>query len=135
VTAFVDTSGLIALLDADDAAHGEIRSAWRHAVLHGEGLVMTDYVLVEAVAVAQRRWGLEGVRALTEEFLPLIVLESVPAERLRTAIDMMLATDRRRLSLVDCVSFAHMRSAGLREYLGLDSHFDEQGFRRYAPED
>lgn len=135
MAAFVDTSGLVALLDADDPSHGETRDAWRSAVLSGEGLVTTDYVVVESVAVAQRRWGLPAVRTLVDEHLPLVVIEPVAAERLRGAIDMLLTAGRRRLSLVDCVSFAHMRHAGLSRYIGLDSHFEAQGFRRYVPED
>ena len=34
---------------------------------------------------------------------------------------------------VDCVSFGVMRRMGIRKYLWLDPHFDEQGFTRYAP--
>jgi uncharacterized protein len=44
----------------------------------------------------------------------------------------LLTAGRRRLSLVDCVSFAVMRARQIDEYLGLDPHFDEQGFRRFA---
>ena len=135
MTAFVDTSALIALLDADDLAHGEVREAWRSAVLDAEGLVTTDYVVVEAVAVAQRRWGLDAVRALVGEFMPLIEVEAVPADDRTAAVNALLAAGRRGLSLVDCVSFITMRRMGTRDYLGLDSHFDEQGFSRYAPAD
>lgn len=132
---FVDTSGLIALLDSDDTAHAAVRGAWRQAVMTGEGLITTDYVVVESVAVAQQRWGLEAVRTLTDQFVPLIEVESVPAEVLMSAIGVLLTAGRRRLSLVDCVSFIRMRAVNARDYLGADAHFDEQGFRRYAPAD
>lgn len=131
---FIDTSALIAILDEDDPAHGASREGWRRAVDGASGLVTTDYVLLEAVAVAQRRWGLDAVRTLNEEFLPLIYVEQVSSEDRAAALIALLAAGRRRLSLVDCVSFAFMRRTGVRDYLGLDPHFDDQGFTRYAPE-
>jgi len=134
VSVFVDTSGLIALLDADDAAHGDCRESWRMATESASGLVTTDYVLLETVAVAQRRWGLDAVRTVVNEFLPLIEVDRVSADDRAAALTALLAAGRRRLSLVDCVSFAVMRRAGIRDYLGLDPHFDEQGFMRCAPE-
>lgn len=135
MTAFVDTSALIALLDTDDPAHGDARDAWRGAVLDAEGLVATDYVVVEAVAVAQRRWGLGAVRVLVDELIPLIEIQSVTVDDRVAGVNALLAAGRRRLSLVDCVSFVTMRRMGIRDYLGTEPHFDEQGFRRYAPED
>lgn len=135
MTAFVDTSALIALLDTDDPAHGEVREAWREAVLDAEGLVATDFVVVEAAAVAQRRWGLDGARVLLDELIPLIEIQSVSVDDRIAGMNALLAAGRRRLSLVDCVSFVMMRRMGIRDYLGTDPHFDEQGFRRYAPED
>ena len=85
----------------------------------------TDYVVVQSVSVAQRRWGLEAVRTLTEEFLPLIEFEATPAEVLMSAIGVLLTAGRRRLSLVDCVSFIRMRDLSTRDYVGADPHFDE----------
>jgi predicted nucleic acid-binding protein len=133
LSVFVDTSVLIAFLDADDPAHGVCREAWRHCVLEGEGMVTTDYVVLEAVAVAQRRWGLDAVRTIVDEYMPLIDVGSVSTEDRGAAIGALLAAGRRHLSLVDCVSFTVMRRLGIREYLGLDPHFEEQGFTRFAP--
>jgi predicted nucleic acid-binding protein len=131
VTAFVDTSALIAFLDADDPAHPACRQAWRHAVVEVEGLVTTDYVVLEAVAVAQRRWGLDVARTLVDEYLPLVEVVPVSPEDRTAALNALLSASRRRLSLVDCVSFTVMRRMGVHEYLGLDPHFGEQGFTPY----
>jgi predicted nucleic acid-binding protein len=133
LTVFVDTSALIVFLDGDDPGHGVCRDTWRRAVLEGEGLVTTDYVVLETVAVAQRRWGLDAVRTLVDEYLPLIEVGSVSPEDRAAALSALLVAGRRGLSLVDCVSFTVMRRMGIRDYLGLDPHFEEQGFSRYAP--
>lgn len=132
MAAFVDTSGLIALLDTDDPAHGELREAWRRAIVDAEGLVTTEFVVVEAVAVAQRRWGLDAVRTLADEFIPLVEIHPVEPDDLLSAVSSLLTAGRRRLSLVDCISFAHMRALHIRDYIGADHHFDEQGFHRFA---
>jgi predicted nucleic acid-binding protein len=50
-----------------------------------------------------------------------------------TGLSLLLMAARRHLGLVDCVSYAIMRRMGICEYLGLDPHFEEQGFTRYAP--
>jgi uncharacterized protein len=135
LSVFVDTSALIALLDDDDPGHGICRKAWRQAVLEADGLVTTDYVVLEAIAVAQRRWGLGAVRTLVDELLPLIEVGPVSTQDRTAALNALLAAARGRLSLVDCVSFIVMRRMGVREYLGLDPHFEEQGFTRYAAAD
>lgn len=36
--------------------------------------------------------------------------------------------NRRRLSLVDCVSLEFMRQHAIEDLLGLDRHFEEAGF-------
>jgi predicted nucleic acid-binding protein len=67
--------------------------------------------------------------------MPLVEIHPVGSEALMSAVNSLLTAGRRRLSLVDCISFAHMRARHIHDYLGADHHFDEQGFRRYAPAD
>jgi predicted nucleic acid-binding protein len=40
----------------------------------------------------------------------------------------MLAADKKRLSLVDCISFNIMRRLGIKSAFAFDRHFKEQGF-------
>lgn len=132
VSVFVDTSALMAFLDEDEPRRGECRGAWARGAQEGEGFITTDLVFVEAVSVAQRRWGLDAVRTLVDEFFPLIEVESVTAEDRSAAVSALLAAGRRQLSLVDCSSFVVMRRMRILDFLGLDPHFAEQGFRPYA---
>src|SRR4030042_4090599 len=105
---FVDTSAFYALLDRDDANHSKAKMAWS-TTLHPENVIVTtNYVLVESFALIQHRLGLEAVRGFTEDVLPVIGVEWVKESVHRAGVSALLAASRRKLSLVDCVSFEIM---------------------------
>jgi len=133
LTVFVDTSALFALLDADDAGHDLAFPAWSGGIDECARFVTTNYVIVETIALAQRRLDIHAVRALIDEILPMIDTIWVTDADHSTGLSLLLMAARRHLGLVDCVSYAIMRRMGIRDYLGLDPHFEEQGFTRYAP--
>jgi len=59
---------------------------------------------------------------------PLLQVDWVTEERHRTGMEAVLAAARKKLSLVDCVSFQTMRTRGVRTAFCFDAHFREQGF-------
>lgn len=61
---FLDTSGLYAVFDADGTAHPAAAEIWRGLVDSSAPLHTTSYVLVELIALLQRRLGLQAVEAL-----------------------------------------------------------------------
>ena len=130
MTIFVDTAALYAFLDADDANHAECEREWRRLLEHGEQLVTSNYVLVEACALVQHRLGVQAVRDLQEVMLPALQVLWVDEQAHREAVSALLTAGRRELSLVDCASFGLMRKWGITSAFTLDRHFDEQGFRR-----
>ena len=132
MTVFVDTSALFALLDAEDAGHAAAFPAWSSGIDDCAGFVTTNYVLVETISLVQRRLGIDAVRILIDEMLPMIDTLWVTDADHTAALNALLTAGRRQLSLVDCVSFTIMRRLGIREYLGLDPLFEEQGFTPYA---
>lgn len=126
---FVDTSAFCALLDRDDDNHAGARSAWT-GILDTETVAVTSsYVLVETVALLQSRLGLEAVRAFEDAMVPILHVEYVTGELHKLGMAALLVASRRRLSLVDCVSFEIMRRHGIDSSFTFDSHFKEQGFR------
>ena len=132
MTVFVDTSALFALLDAEDAGNAAAFPAWSSGIDDCAGFVTTNYVLVETISLVQRRLGIDAVRILIDEMLPMIDTLWVTDADHTAALNALLTAGRRQLSLVDCVSFTVMRRMGIRDYLGLDPHFEEQGFTPYA---
>jgi predicted nucleic acid-binding protein len=125
---FIDTSALLAVLDADDANHRAARPFWESIVSAGDTLVSHNYVLVETSALALRRLGLEALRVLERDIVPILRLAWVTRDIHHAAAGAQLVAARRTLSLVDCVSFEIMRRGGIRTAFSFDRHFQEYGY-------
>jgi predicted nucleic acid-binding protein len=126
--AFADTSALYAVLDRDDENHQAARATWDLLLKSDAFLVTSNYVLVETCALVQHRLGLDALRTFQDDILPLLTVEWISRAQHDSAIAVVLSAGRKGLSLVDCVSFGLMRSAGLRKAFAFDRHFVEQGF-------
>ena len=127
---FVDTSALIAFLDADQPRHAEVIDTWDRAIADEKALFTSNYVLVESFALVQRRLGLEALRALADVLVPMLRVLWIDEDLHAAAVASLFTAGRRKLSLVDCTSFELMRRHGLAEALALDDDFARQGFRR-----
>lgn len=125
---FVDTSGLYAVFDRDDANHSKARVAWEEWLRQDEPLITNNYVILETLALLQRRIGVAAVRMFQEDVAPLLQVDWVSERQHSAAVEAMLAAARRKLSVVDCVSFQTMRRRGLRTAFCFDPHFRERGF-------
>lgn len=123
---FIDTSAFYANAVAEDANHERARTLL--ATLGEEKLATSNYVLLETVALIQRRHGLEAAelhgRLIMESTRMLWVDDDAHAGAWRLWRSKRL----RGLSLVDCTSFVLMRREGIRKALAFDGHFAQQGF-------
>lgn len=128
MTLFVDTSALLAFLDADQPRHADTVEAWRRAIDDRDRLVTSNYVLVEVVALVQRRLGFDALRALASDLLPLVETLRIDEDLHAAATAALFTAGRRRVSLVDCTSFELMRRHGITHALALDADFARQGF-------
>ena len=127
MTVFVDTSALYALLDAADAQHRPGRAAFTRLV-HDQDLITHSYVLVETIALAQRRLGPDAVRALTRELLPAVATVWVDEAAHAAGLAALIAAFPTEVSLVDQVSFHLMRELGLTRAFAFDRDFRTAGF-------
>ncbi len=129
MTVFVDTSALYAVIDRDDEHHSAAKDVWVALLREPATLLTTNYVLVETTALLQRCFGVPAARRFHEDVVPVFQVDWVTAEGHRAGMEAMLAANRKRLTLVDCVSFQTMRRLGVRAVFCFDEHFVEQGFQ------
>jgi uncharacterized protein len=128
MTHFVDTSGLVAILNADDRFHSEASRAWASWVAEDVPLLTSNYVLIETTALVQNRLGFDAVNTLHADVLPVVQVHWVDTALHQAATAILITIRQRDLSLVDCTSFELMRRLGLRTVFGFDRHFAGQGF-------
>lgn len=127
MTLFVDTSGILALIDRDDPAHPGIVEAF--AMGRREPLVTHAYVVLETLAVARRRFGPAVAADIIDRVLPALEVTPVDAELHDTAVAAFRESVASSVSLVDRTSFAFMRRAGIEQAIAVDVDFRTAGFR------
>jgi len=129
--AFVDTSVLYALIDRKDSHHAAMSELVRRLLQSRRRFVTTDYVVCEAVNLANARSGhhvgmrildlIDRSAALRVEWIGSLRFEATRAFY-RRHLD-------HRYSFTDCTSFVVMRELDISDVLTTDGHFREAGFR------
>jgi uncharacterized protein len=125
---YLDTSGVVAYVDADDACHAKAVGAWGQVLDEGGSFVMTDYVRLECWTLLQRRLGLDAAADFCEAILPLCEVVDVGQAGFELLSRQVLLGRRRAVSLVDLSSFDCMQRRRLKRAIAFDEHFDEQGY-------
>jgi predicted nucleic acid-binding protein len=125
---FIDTSALFPLVGTEDASSRTSVNVWENITQTENELFTNNYVIVECLSLVQRRLGLEFVRYLQMEILPLIEVDWLDEEQHALAVEHLLKSNRRHLSLVDCSAFETMRRLGIETVFTFDNHFREEGF-------
>jgi predicted nucleic acid-binding protein len=125
---YLDTSGVLAFLDARDRKHEQAVEAWKLIMNDRRELVMTDYVRLECWSLVQRRLGLDALADFQRSVLPLCRIEAIGEVGFELLARQILLSKRRQLSLVDLSSFDCMQRLRLTHALAFDQHFTEQGF-------
>lgn len=126
MTLFVDTSGILALVDRDDPAHAGAVAAF--SMGHSEPLATHAYVIVETLAVARLRYGAAVAADLIDLVLPALDVHEVDSELHASALLAFREAIESSVSLIDRTSFAFMRREGIRRAIALDPDFRTAGF-------
>lgn len=126
MTLFVDTSGILALIDRDDRSHLGTTEAF--ALGRSQPLVTHAYVVVETLAVARRRFGARVAADIIDRVLPAIEVTPVDSELHAAALTAFRESIDSSVSLVDRTSFAFMRRGGIARAIALDADFRTAGF-------
>ena len=126
---FIDTSAFYALMDRSDRYHDKAKKLWTGLLDDEINLKTTNYIIIETLALLQNRLGFEAAHLYSNDILKLIDIFWVDEPRHDLAFELWLSLGRKKLSLVDCVSFITMRHYKLENVFGFDRHFHEQGFK------
>lgn len=128
---FVDTSAVYAVFDRDDQNHATAAQRWGLLLQGDAQLVTHNYVVLELTTLLQHRLGMEAVRDLVVDVLPACAVHWVTDAVHAQAVHWLLGSNRRRLSLTDCVSFEVMHRTGCSHAFAFDAHFQAAGFAEW----
>lgn len=129
--AFVDTSALYALIDRRDSHHSMMSGLVRRILQSGRRLVTTDYIVCEAVNLANARAGHHVGRRILDliDRSSALRVEWIGSLRFEATKVFYRRHSDHRYSFTDCTSFVVMRELKLLEVLTTDQHFREAGFQ------
>jgi predicted nucleic acid-binding protein len=125
---FVDTSGIFALLVRNDYMHIRAKENFSHFARKQFSLMTSSFVLVETIALLQRRIGLAAIHDFYAKIFPLVEIIWVDDKWHTRALQRLYALNQRGVSLVDCLSFEIMDSLEIEYAFAFDKHFEENGF-------
>jgi predicted nucleic acid-binding protein len=126
---FIDTSGWMALLRADEPQHTDAVKIFDSS----KQFITTNYVLAELIPLANSR----GIQRSTSyrfvkeiESSELVTIVWIDIELHGQAMDLLETRLDKSYSLCDAVSFVVMREYKLTDALTTDRHFQQEGFAR-----
>jgi predicted nucleic acid-binding protein len=128
VIVFTDTSAIFALIVRDDYMHVRAKRNFDYFVKKDVHLLTSSYVILETIALLQRRVSMQAVSDFHLKIQPLLEIVWVDDEWHSRAMQSLLAQGDKNLSLVDCLSFEIMESKGITIAYTFDKHFLEKGF-------
>lgn len=126
---FIDTAALFSLVATEDVTASMAVDTWEKITQANNELVTNNYVIVECFSLVQRRLGLELVRYLQTKILPFVEKDWINEEQHSLAVQRILDTNRKSLSVVDCSAFETMHRLGIETAFTFDHHFREEGFK------
>lgn len=129
MSVLVDTSAFYALLNRNDQYHQSARKCWNRLLDDEELLVTHNYILVETHALVQNRLGREAVSDFESALLAPVKTRWIEEEIHDRAIEGVLASDKRSVSLVDRTSFVLMRERQIARAFCFDHDFEQAGFQ------
>ena len=131
---FVDTSGWGNLLDRSQPFHSLAATLYRVARQQNHGIITTNYIIAELVALLTSPLQLTRPQIITFvqslKQSPYIKILHIDARTDHQAWELLSSREDKNWSLVDCSSFVIMQQRNITEALTSDRHFEQAGFVR-----
>ena len=125
---FIDTSAIIAFLNTDDEFYKDSFNIFSQLLEERAKIISSNYVLLETMVILKNRIGIEAIKTLKNDILPVIKTCWIDEDVHNFCVNTQIAADRKKLSLVDYTSFEIMRRLNIRQAFTFDNHFKEMGF-------
>jgi len=132
---FIDTSGWIAVLNADDALHESACRQLADLGVQRRPLISTNWVLAETGNGLARTAARACFAGAVQRFLGSshCQLVHVDAALFDHALKLYDKMEDKSWGLVDCASFVVMQEEGVVDAFTSDRHFIQAGFRCLFP--
>jgi len=130
----VDSSAWIALTSADDHAHAQAQAFFAQEIqARRRQLLTTNFVLSETLTLLRYRFGLSVAETLWKsvqqsQAVGLLEVRHLTEDIWVESLDIFFKYRDQDCSLVDCTSFALIRSEGIDTAFAFDHHFWVMGF-------
>lgn len=118
-------------MDTRDGCHAAARRFWLQLLESRTPLLITDYILDEALTLLRRRRkGLDLAKALYDILVRSrkVELVEVDATLRQAGWELLVTYQDQVLSFTDCTSFALLRRRNLSEVFTFDEDFARVGF-------
>lgn len=120
--AFVDSSAIVAMVDASDSTHQAAVAAYRELLESGYRLFTTSHVIAETVDLLANGVGPAIARQwLRDQRLPVYHPDEQDNHRAKALV--VASRSARGLSYVDAVSLVVMERFGVADAFAVDPHF------------
>jgi len=127
---FLDTSGLIAVVNADDSLRAEALKLWQQLIATRVPLITTSLVLIELgdglSRVRLRHLAIETRRRLLES--PTCDVIQVTSEVEAEGWDLFVNRNDKSWGVTDCISMVVAKQRSVTCVFTSDRHFEQAGF-------
>lgn len=122
LVAFVDSSAIVALVDAGDASHAAAAAAYRNLLEQGYKLFTTNHVVAETVDLLAVGLGPDVARRwLRDHRLPVYHADEQDEHRARNLV--ISSRNPHGLSFIDAVSLVVMERFSVADAFAVDPNF------------
>lgn len=125
---FVDTSALIAYVDAGDDFNERAVELFSSFAKDDYNLITTNYIILEAIIIVKKRFGLEAVSSFNDNIVPSLRVYWINEEVHNIGVNNLIIANRKKVSLVDYTSFEIMKRLDIEKAFSFDNHFKSFGF-------
>jgi len=105
---------------------------WPSLLDNDINLATTNYVVVETMALLQKKIGVEAARLWHKDILCLLDVCWIDEDLHQRALELWLNLGGKRLSLIDCVSFITMHSLQIERAFCFKPYFAHHGFNLFS---